>query len=188
MVLFFYISLGTYDGKCVLFDTEHLKYLTQIHVRSSRGKNSSGHKITGLQPHPLRPRCLLVTSNDSRIRVYNLKDYRMECKYKGYVNSDSQTKASFHPNGEYIICGSQDHYVYIWSTECDLNQKQARRDRNPCYESFSAHDSAITVANFAPISDLFAEFSPSRLRKETTVEHHVILTADYTGHIKIFCT
>ena len=29
---------------------QHLKYYTQIHVRSTRGKNARGHKITGIEP------------------------------------------------------------------------------------------------------------------------------------------
>ncbi|ELV10841.1 WD repeat-containing protein 44 [Tupaia chinensis] len=38
---------------------------------------------------------ILVTSNDSRIRLYDLRDLSLSMKYKGYVNSSSQIKASF---------------------------------------------------------------------------------------------
>jgi len=38
-----------YDVVCWL---QHLKYYTQIHVRSTRGKNSRGKKITGIEPLP----------------------------------------------------------------------------------------------------------------------------------------
>jgi hypothetical protein len=44
--------IGTYDGRCVFYTTENLKYHTQIHVRSSRGRNSQGRKITGIEPMP----------------------------------------------------------------------------------------------------------------------------------------
>uniref|UniRef100_A0ABM0MX39 WD repeat-containing protein 44 n=1 Tax=Saccoglossus kowalevskii TaxID=10224 RepID=A0ABM0MX39_SACKO len=44
--------VGTYDGRCIFYDTEHLKYFTQIHVRSTRGKNAKGRKITGIDPLP----------------------------------------------------------------------------------------------------------------------------------------
>ena len=178
--------LGTYDGKCVFYDSDHLKYHTQIHVRPKHSKHSTGHKITGIIPHPTSPDRLLVTSNDSRIRLYNLKDYKLECKYKGYVNTETQSKATFSPRGDYIICGSQDHMAYIWRLECDLNFKHARRDRNPCYESFSAHNSVVTVAIFAPNTELFEAFSPSVLRNETESPHDVILTSDYFGQIKVF--
>ena len=38
---------------------------------------------------------VLITSNDSRIRLYDLKDNSLYCKYKGSVNGSSQIKASF---------------------------------------------------------------------------------------------
>ena len=38
---------------------------------------------------------LLVTSNDSRVRMYNLKDHSLSCKYKGGLNTSSQIKATF---------------------------------------------------------------------------------------------
>ena len=104
---------------------QHLKYHTQIHVRSRHGKNK-GRKISGIEPLPgedkVRGRqcscmlslpgvgdCLwgrlfilsvsvsqlLVTSNDSRVRLYNLKDHTLSCKYKGCVNTSSQIRATF---------------------------------------------------------------------------------------------
>jgi hypothetical protein len=44
--------IGSYDGRCVFYTTEHLKYYTQIHVRSTRGRNSKGRKITGIDSLP----------------------------------------------------------------------------------------------------------------------------------------
>ncbi|KAJ8348192.1 hypothetical protein SKAU_G00267810 [Synaphobranchus kaupii] len=60
-----YAVIGTYDGRCIFYDTEHLKYHTQIHVRSTRGRNRNGRKITGIEPLPGENK-ILVTSNDSR--------------------------------------------------------------------------------------------------------------------------
>lgn len=44
--------VGTYDGRCIFYETEQLKYYTQIYVRSTRGKNAKGRKITGIEPLP----------------------------------------------------------------------------------------------------------------------------------------
>ena len=44
--------VGSYDGRCVFYTTEQLKYYTQIHVRSTRGRNSKGRKITGIESLP----------------------------------------------------------------------------------------------------------------------------------------
>lgn len=92
--------VGTYDGRCIFYITDRLKYHTQIHVRSSRGRNSVGRKITGVEPMPGEDK-ILITSNDSRIRLYDLRDLNVSCKYKGYVNVSSQIKASFSHDGKY---------------------------------------------------------------------------------------
>jgi hypothetical protein len=40
-------------------------------VKNRRGKASKGRKITGIQFLPNDPSKLLITSNDSRIRLYD---------------------------------------------------------------------------------------------------------------------
>ncbi|KJE92034.1 WD repeat domain-containing protein, variant [Capsaspora owczarzaki ATCC 30864] len=138
--------VGTYDGRCLFYDSERLKYHTQILVRSSRGKNSKGRKITAIEPMPGEDK-ILITSNDSRIRLYDLKDLTLTCKYKGSTNSSSQIKASFSNDGKYIICGSEYQNVYVWNTFLDdalvrkgkLSEKFTgfRRDRNESFEFFA---------------------------------------------------
>ena len=90
---------GTLNGICFFYTTEELKYQTQILVRSSRGKNSKGSKITGIKTATLNgdPEAVkvLITSNDSRIRLYNLRDKALELKFKGHENVSSQLRASF---------------------------------------------------------------------------------------------
>uniref|UniRef100_H2ZDE7 WD repeat-containing protein 44 n=1 Tax=Ciona savignyi TaxID=51511 RepID=H2ZDE7_CIOSA len=140
---------GTYDGRCLFYDTEHLKYHTQIHVRSSRGRNTKGHKITGIEPLPSEHK-ILVTSNDSRVRLYDLRDLSLTCKYKGLTNMSSQIKASFSHDCKYIVCGSEDKSVYIWKTNLPQDVTKFRRDRNDCWESIRAHDAVVTCAIFAP--------------------------------------
>uniref|UniRef100_A0A182T886 WD repeat-containing protein 44 n=1 Tax=Anopheles maculatus TaxID=74869 RepID=A0A182T886_9DIPT len=107
--------VGTYDGRCIFYNTDQLKYHTQIHVRSTRGRNAIGRKISGIEPMPGEDK-ILVTSNDSRIRLYDLRDLNLSCKYKGYLNSSSQIKASFSHDGKYIISGSENQCIYIWKT------------------------------------------------------------------------
>lgn len=46
---------------------------------------------------------MLVTSNDSRMRLYDLRDLTLTCKYKGGTNNNSQIKASFR----YVILNLQ---------------------------------------------------------------------------------
>ncbi|OXB55766.1 hypothetical protein ASZ78_009847 [Callipepla squamata] len=156
-----YAVIGTYDGRCIFYDTEHLKYHTQIHVRSTRGRNRVGRKITGIEPLPGENK-ILVTSNDSRIRLYDLRDLSLSMKYKGYVNSSSQIKASFSHDFTYIVSGSEDKYVYIWSTYHDLSKfTSVRRDRNDFWEGIKAHNAVVTSAIFAPNPGLMVSLETS---------------------------
>ncbi|XP_078067404.1 WD repeat-containing protein 44 isoform X2 [Mustelus asterias] len=197
-----YAVIGTYDGRCIFYDTEHLKYHTQIHVRSTRGRNRVGRKITGIEPLPGENK-ILVTSNDSRIRLYDLRDLSISMKYKGYVNSSSQIKASFSHDYTYIISGSEDRYFYIWSTYHDVSKfTSVRRDRNDFWEGIKAHNAVVTSAIFAPNPSLMlsdvpqsekadgdgvgidTDHIPSGALKADITE--VLLSADFTGAIKVF--
>lgn len=186
--------VGTYDGRCVFYTTEQLKYFTQIHVRSTRGKNARGRKITGVEPFPDEDK-ILVTSNDSRIRLYDLRDLTLTCKYKGCANNSSQIKASFSHDGKYIICGSEDHYVYIWKTQHDFYKfSSARRDRSDFWEGIKAHSAVVTNAIFAPNPLLIIkpqfQFVDTDDRENTEGTSgqggEVLVSADYSGAIKIF--
>ncbi|KAJ1652451.1 WD repeat-containing protein 44 [Dispira simplex] len=126
------VAAGSHKGLCVFYETDGLKYHTQIQVRSTRGRNARGHKITGIQPIPsasFGEDKLLITSNDSRIRLYNMKDKSLERKYKGHVNNSSQIKATFSPDGKRIICGSEDHSVYVWDTQPSVVHKNVYQDK-----------------------------------------------------------
>lgn len=197
--------IGTYDGRCIFYDTEHLKYHTQIHVRSTRGRNRVGRKITGIEPLPGENK-ILVTSNDSRIRLYDLRDLSLSMKYKGCVNSSSQIKASFSHDFTYIVSGSEDKYVYIWSTYHDLSKfTSVRRDRNDFWEGIKAHNAVVTSAIFAPHPNLMVPPDASTDRQDTDQKREqgesidnipsgalkpdhteVLLSADFTGAIKVF--
>ena len=147
---------GSYKGKCHFYGMDGVRfdYLTHLDVRNSRSKKSQGKKITGLTFMPGDDRKLLVTSNDSRIRVYD--GYALACKYKGHKNNNSQIRASFSPGAEFIVCGSEDENVYVWSTinsfvpSINPIYTGYRRDKHSSYESFAAQSDISTVALFAP--------------------------------------
>jgi len=139
---------GCLSGLCMFYETEGLKYQTQIHVRSTRGQNARGSKITGIHAHLTSngETKLLVTSNDSRIRWYNFRDKSLELKFKGNVNNSSQIRAAISDCGRYVACGSEDRKAYIWSLGLAEGEK---RDRRPV-EMFEAHDTITTVVCVAP--------------------------------------
>ncbi len=143
-----YAMAGCLNGLCMFYETEGLKYQTQVHVRSARGQNAKGSKITGIHAfNDRRGDCkLLITSNDSRTRLYNFRDKNLELKFRGNVNDSSQIRATVSDDGQFVACGSEDRKAYIWSTGPGEGEK---RDKRPL-EFFDAHDSITTVICFAP--------------------------------------
>lgn len=166
---------GVLNGLCLFYDTEGLKYQDQIHVRSTRGKNAKGSKITGISTMIIDPRFsakssqgtvvglpqsrtssdlaamdnvkVLITSNDSRVRIYNMRDKSLESKFKGHENVCSQIAASFSDDGKHIICGSEDKKAFIWNVSS--TGVEDNKDKRP-YEYFEAHPDIVTTAIFAP--------------------------------------
>ncbi|XP_063632761.1 WD repeat-containing protein 44 [Cydia splendana] len=198
--------VGTYDGRCIFYTTDQLKYHTQIDVRSTRGKNSTGRKISGIEPMPNDDK-ILVTSNDSRIRLYDLRDLNLSCKYKGYVNVSSQIKASFSHDGKYIVSGSENQCIYIWKTYHDYSKfTSVRRDRNDFWEGIKAHNAVVTCAVFAPNPDHMIRMIAEREEEEkaskgiddkeepkgtegmvsSSQTGHVLVSTDFNGCIRVF--
>ncbi|KAK9478589.1 WD40-repeat-containing domain protein [Lipomyces japonicus] len=200
---------GTFTGLCMFFETEGLKYQTKMQVRSTHGKNSKGAKITGIEllkaaPNGMsRESKLLITSNDSRIRLYNITDKSLEVKLKGNENSYSQIRASSSEDGSYIIVGSEDCKVYIWNTNSFHSESKDKHS----YEYFTAYSTIVTEAVFAPLAtaELLArsgdpifnagQFIPGQTGngkhsetslRDRSVNYNIIVTADQTGRIKVF--
>jgi WD repeat-containing protein 44 len=148
-----YSIAGCLNGLCIVYETDGLKANAQVHVRSARGRNAKGSKITGIDTMVYPPNDpngdikLLITSNDSRIRLYNFKDRNLEAKYRGNENSTSQIRASFSEDGKYIICGSEDGHTYIWPTASTEKDSEKRP-----LEELEMRTDIVTCAIMAPIA------------------------------------
>ncbi|KAJ5496734.1 hypothetical protein N7463_008721 [Penicillium fimorum] len=151
-----YSIAGCLNGMLNVYDTEGLKVSAQIHVRSARGRNSKGSKITGIDTMRV-PRDdakddtesdikLLVTSNDSRIRLYDFNSRLLEAKFRGNENTCSQIRATFTNDGKYIICGSEDRRAYVWP----VRSVKQDSERQPV-EVFETQSAMVTAAIMAPI-------------------------------------
>lgn len=150
---------GLLNGLCMVYDTEGLKFHSQIHAKSSRGKNSKGSKITGIQtmtmpltsggsggtePGEVK---IMVSTNDSRIRIYNLKDGSLDVKFKGHENACTQISASFSDDAQYVISGSENRKTFIWKVGASVIGDSSKHPS----ESFDAHGDIVTTALFAPV-------------------------------------
>ncbi|GAA5836381.1 hypothetical protein JCM11251_001477 [Rhodosporidiobolus azoricus] len=152
---------GTFVGICMFFEVSTFRYHSQFAAKSTRGKNAKGKKVTAMCPFPLPSSLgerLLVTTNDSRIRLYHTGEKLVETKYAGHENTSSQIRATFSDDGRYIISGSEDQNVYIWDS-CLAEQPERGRGvfglnkkhkDGSGYECFPMSAHIVTAALFAP--------------------------------------
>ncbi|VDK36811.1 unnamed protein product [Taenia asiatica] len=199
------VVVGSYDGRVMFFNTE-LTYITFITVKSVSGRCQQC-RVTAIEVDPTDSSKILVTSNDSRVRLIDARDYHTLCKYRGFLNETSQIRASFSATGRYLISGSENCFFYIWRKQMDfLNVSRfssTRKDRNNCWEAIKAHDAVVTVAIFLPNPDLLLDRRLRRNsgRRRTGTDHamrmkmsskaatywgEVIVSADCNGCIRVF--
>ena len=186
------------------YQTDGMKYYTQVECRNRHGALKGGKKVTGLcyetSRHgqvPSSSEQLLITTNDSRLRLYQTEDYSMLCKYKGLTNDHMQIKATFSEDGEYVISGSENGNVYIWKatiqyTSPVLHLNGFKKDRNTAYESLAATDVGgpnppiVSVALFVPSSAVAQAVRCSGFKAVGSCTNKMVIAADYSGKIRVF--
>lgn len=151
------VAVGLYNGFVYLYRSDGLQYYTTLECRPARGKHRRGRKVTGLEfsPHGAAGSHLLISTNDSRVRLVSMDDFSTAYKYAGLLNGNMQIRASFDWLGDRIISGSEDRRVCIWRRTNDqmLNSATAaaaaaseaavaggRRVKVRSYEWFVADD------------------------------------------------
>ncbi|DBA02066.1 TPA: hypothetical protein N0F65_000313 [Lagenidium giganteum] len=189
--------VGLLNGQCIFYQVnthQQMNYYTQIECRNSRGPMKKGRKVTGIEFDP-EGKYFMVSTNDSRMRLFSVDNYSRICKYKGLVNDHLQIKGRFSQDGEFVICGSENGHVYIWNKASFLPSmslmKSSKQDRNASYEYFCAAEpphGIVTVALFGPAST----YAMVKSKLESADDVHssactgLIVTASYDGCIKCF--
>jgi WD40 repeat protein len=185
------------------YQTEGMKYYTQVECRNRHGALKGGKKVTGLcydtsRSAQVASEQLLVSTNDSRLRLYQTDDYSMLCKYKGLTNDNMQIKATFSEDGSYVISGSENGNVYLWNATTQHTSSLShhlngfKKDRNSAYECFPATElnqptnpPIVSVALFVPSAavTLAARGTP---HERANGANMMIVTADYSGKVRVF--
>ncbi|KAL0344543.1 UNVERIFIED_CONTAM: WD repeat-containing protein 44 [Sesamum radiatum] len=108
--------IGSHQGVCRIYSIDDYKMEHRCHFQpkiKAQTKKLPGFqsqpqakKVTGFQFTPWDPSEVLITSADSRIRIYSGSELIQ--KYRGFRNTNSQISASFSADGRHVISASED--------------------------------------------------------------------------------
>ena len=97
------------DGDCI----HDFFTIRKIEVSDLKGK-----PIMSMQLHPKRRRGqLLVQAQASMLKLIDLATGQAVSHFKGNVVRTELIRAKFSPDGQIVICGSEDGKIYAWDTK-----------------------------------------------------------------------
>eukprot|EP00186_Timspurckia_oligopyrenoides_P001131 CAMPEP_0182444712 /NCGR_PEP_ID=MMETSP1172-20130603/3086_1 /TAXON_ID=708627 /ORGANISM="Timspurckia oligopyrenoides, Strain CCMP3278" /LENGTH=724 /DNA_ID=CAMNT_0024640341 /DNA_START=1501 /DNA_END=3675 /DNA_ORIENTATION=+ len=93
-----------------------LQPTAQMDVRGSKvPRPDELRKIAAITPHPMHTRDIMVSSNDSRLRLYSMEDKSIRFKLDAHTNEHARYGASFSPpDGRFVLCASEPRQIVIW--------------------------------------------------------------------------
>ncbi|KAL2528252.1 Transducin/WD40 repeat-like superfamily protein [Forsythia ovata] len=143
--------VGSLSGTCRFYRTSGGELMLNTEINIKGRKRSSGNKITGIQFLKNDSERVMITSEDSKIRIFD--GCQVVHKYRGLTKSGSQMSASFTSNGKHIISVGDDSHIYVWNYDYSHIQasKQAKSVRS-C-EHFLVEGASIAL----PWSDIGTE-------------------------------
>ena len=106
-------AVGLTDGQVIFYYSDGLRYFTQVECRNRYGKDKKGRKVTGISfIKKKKKQYMVVTTNDSRIRLISMDTFGIVAKLKGNENRSMQLQAALTSDQQYIACGSDDGKMY----------------------------------------------------------------------------
>ena len=149
---------------------------------------------------------MLVSTNDSRVRLYGLNDFCLSRKYKGHINCSMQIRARLSESGSHLASGSESGHVFIWDT---LDKKKPKKNTinmgvhlthsktksSDNFEASRAHLPIVTdtvffrskSVNEALLSSNHVfPFALGMDRVGDDMSSAAILTLDYDGTMRVF--
>lgn len=186
---------GLYRGSLLIFDNRQstLQYLTQLECKNKQGKHRDGRKITGVEVSKDGKLCL-VSTNDSRCRVFSLEDFSLISKLRGAQNETLQLRARFfysdrtQPQPTHVLSGSDDDQCFLWSLPSTQHPQQQSRSwlnsdplKNDCWESFKCHVQAVTTNAIIPVRS-----SGAMPAAAAASETDLLVVCGIQGEIKVY--
>ncbi|KAK6589413.1 hypothetical protein RS030_203232 [Cryptosporidium xiaoi] len=133
-----YLACGFKDGGVAFYDSRTLKYRCDVDCRNRRGKSAKGRKVTGISWKEDN-KSVLVTTNDSRIRLFNFSDLSTFIKFKGHINKEILLSAQISNDEKFVVCGSENGYICLWNLQ-DENQNFHLNSFSARYSGYSLYD------------------------------------------------
>lgn len=134
-----FIIVGGFNGSLFVLETQGLHLIKRVEVKeksiSLPFHHHRGNKITGIKVFEndaaasvpdtdLAKWNILVTTNDSKIRLVDLRLKKLVTRFKGCANSSSSVVASLSEDNRFVISGSEDHWCYVWeNNNSNINNK-----------------------------------------------------------------
>lgn len=137
--------VGAFDGSLFILETQGLHLAHRVDVKERSFHSRENRKITGIKvfPNPQTPTKLdsdlgkyhiLVTTNDSNVRLIDLQLNKLVTRFKGSHNDGSSVVASVTDDSAFIISGSEDHYFYVWKNDHSIINNKIRASLKEMYE------------------------------------------------------
>ncbi|XP_021750711.1 WD repeat-containing protein 44-like [Chenopodium quinoa] len=136
-------AVGSHKGNCRMYNISEGKLNPTIQF-DIHNKKKTPKKITGFEFASDNPNEVLVTSADSRIRIFDGSESIQKFR-GGFRNTSSQIAASFSPDEKYVICGSEDSNVYVWKREEPRSGKTKNVIDTSSYEYFQCKDVSVAI-------------------------------------------
>ncbi|ODV87111.1 hypothetical protein CANARDRAFT_15611 [[Candida] arabinofermentans NRRL YB-2248] len=164
------LFIGGDNGYVYILNGEDLQLISDFQIK----RKNKTPRVTGIEIFQQNENdlSLLVSTNDSRVRLLSYHEKSLKVRFKGYGNEHSTINATISDDHSHVIAGSEDGWAYIWSVEFEkLNQLKTDKHKkfqwnditslfkeencllnNGYYGAFHVHHSRCNVALFAPRS------------------------------------
>uniref|UniRef100_A0A7N0TW08 Uncharacterized protein n=1 Tax=Kalanchoe fedtschenkoi TaxID=63787 RepID=A0A7N0TW08_KALFE len=144
------VVVGSSTGICRFYgysgDDLHLQLEAQLHIHKK--KKSSRNKITGIQFSPDEIQRIMITCEDSVVRI--LDGVNVVHSYKGVGKSNGYSSASFTSTGQHIISLDTDSRIYIWKYDGAPSLSFKKSSASSC-EHFLFKDVSVAIPWSPPV-------------------------------------
>lgn len=128
--------LGGFNGMLIAVETQGCQIKASYDVMQKHRRGSRNRKIVGIQIYKdstfhessgdFAGLNMLMTTTDNRISLIDISKGKLVTRFKGSSGKSSSLKASVSEDQLLVICGSEDHWCYVWSNNNSIINNRLR--------------------------------------------------------------